>query len=144
MLKLYLAHPVTMRKEIRQLELEIEKQTGIELINPFYDTERDDIEKIDSGQITRESASLNPGNIVGKDLGQITMTDGVVAYLTKETHQIGTICEIWYCSQQAHKPIYVVSTDCLMHPWVRFMVESSGGKGFNKWEEFIGWVEDNI
>src|SRR3972149_5556344 len=106
MLKLYLAHPLEMRKEIRQLELEIEKITGIELINPFYDTERDDIEKIDSGCATRDSASLNPANIVGKDIGQITIADGVVAYLTKETHQIGTICEIWYCSQQAHKPIY--------------------------------------
>ena len=140
-MKLYLAHPLEMRKEIRQLELEIEKITGIELINPFYDTERDDIEKIDSGQATRQSASLNPGNIVGKDLGQITIADGVVAYLTKETHQIGTICEIWYCSQQAHKPIYIVSSDCLMHPWIRFMIESSNGQGFHNWNEFTEWIK---
>jgi len=140
-MKLYLAHPLDLRHEIRQIELEIENLTGIELINPFYDTGRDDIEAIDRGEKTRSSQDLNPATIVGKDLGQIMVSDGVIAYIDKKVHQIGTICECWACAVQYHKPVYVVSADCLTHPWVRFMIASSGGEGFESWDAFIKWNE---
>jgi len=143
-MKLYLAHPLEMRHEIRSIEKSIEETTGVELINPFYDTGRDDIEAIDRGEKTRNSADIDPATIVGKDIGQIMYADGVVALVTKQTHQIGTICEIWFCAMQAHKPVYIVSSDCQMHPWIRFIVEASGGMMFGSWDEFTEFLKGVI
>ncbi len=143
-MKYYLAHPLALRKEIRETELFIEKSTGVELINPFYDTGRDDIELIDKGERDRASLAYDPATIVGKDLGQIMISDGVVAYLTKETHQVGTICEIWFCANQAHKPVYIVSDDCLGHPWIRFIIQTSGGQGFTGWDKLVEWLKGRV
>lgn len=67
-MKLYLAHPLEMRKEIREIEHKIEEETGIELVNPFYDTGRDDIYEIDAGTKTRADATLDYNSLVMKDL----------------------------------------------------------------------------
>ncbi len=47
-MKFYLAHPLKIRHEIRERELEFEKNTGIELINPFYDPKGKDEELDDT------------------------------------------------------------------------------------------------
>jgi hypothetical protein len=49
-MKLYLAHPFLDRYEIRLWEDTFEYRTGIELVNPFYDVNREDIDLIDAGK----------------------------------------------------------------------------------------------
>ena len=39
-MKLYLAHPIIHRHEVREQELLFERLTDVGLLNPFYDTDR--------------------------------------------------------------------------------------------------------
>jgi nucleoside 2-deoxyribosyltransferase len=135
-MKLYLAHPLDLRHEIRAIELAIEKETGIELLNPFYDTGRDDIYRIDAGEIDRHAPDLDHNAIVFKDLGNIEACDGIVAFIKRGTYSIGTICEMWDTAMIKRKPVFVVSEDSLSHPWVRFVIEHSKGRGFKTWTDF--------
>jgi len=141
-MKLYLAHPLDMRKEIREIELEIERTVGIELANPFYDnpeSNRDDIKEMDKGTKTRWDKDLDYNDIVAKDLQHIYTCDGMLAYIEKRP-MIGTMFEIWHCYKVFGKPVYVVSPDSTMHPWVRHVVEKSGGKSFLSWEDFTDYM----
>jgi len=140
-MKLYLAHPLPLRQEIRARELEIEKETGIELVNPFYDTGRDDIYEIDAGLKGRSDPSLDFRKIVEKDIANVQRSDGVVAYITKTMHSIGTMCELWEAVRM-HIPIYIVSPDSIMHPWVRYMVASTEGMGFETWDDLKEYFKE--
>jgi len=141
-MKLYLAHPLVERKWIREIELYIEKETGIELVNPFYDTERSDIKDIDSGIKTRFDPDLDYTGIVDNDLNAIDNCKGVVAFLNHE-RTIGTPCEMWYCMLK-NMPVYVISEDVTMHPWIRYIVDKSEGKSFNDFSDFIKYIKENI
>ncbi len=132
-MKLYLAHPLPLRHEIREKELEIEKETGVELLNPFYDTGRDDIYSIDRGEKTRSDPSLDFIAIVEKDLSNVQKSDGVLAYVAINSHSIGTICEVWE-ALRVGLAVFVVSPDCLMHPWIRYVTAVSGGAAFESWD----------
>ena len=46
MVKFYLAHHRASRDSIRNWELEFEERTGIELINPFFDSDNVDMELV--------------------------------------------------------------------------------------------------
>ena len=131
----YLAHPLELRHEVRKAELVIEKETGINLDNPFYDSDRNDILKIDRGEISREDQSLNFEEIVEGDLKKIEDSYGIIVYIKKGIYSIGTSCECWHTLVQTLKPIFVVSPDSLSHPWVRYFIQESNGKGFETWEE---------
>lgn len=136
-MRLYLAHPLELRKEIREIELRIEEAIGIELVNPFYDSDgRDDIHRIDNGELTRDSLVLDYKRIVEKDLGVIDSCDGIVAYIKKGQYSIGTICEMWDTVNCGRIPVYVVSPDCCRHPWVRYATTTSEGAAFRCWEDF--------
>ena len=135
-MKLYLAHPLVLRKEIREIELDIEAVTGVEILNPFYDTGRDDIYEIDAGRKSREDKGLDYRAIVKKDLGHIAECDGIVSYIEKEVYSLGTLFETWDTMvRYEDKIIYIVSPDCLMPPWIRYLVDSSRSKGFSSWED---------
>jgi nucleoside 2-deoxyribosyltransferase len=133
-MKLYLAHPLPLRAWIRKIELEIEKDTGIELLNPFYDTGRDDIEDIDAGRKGRSDPSLDFINIVEKDLSNVQKSDGVLAYVTTQVHSIGTLCEIWEAVKLG-LPVFVISPDSTMHPWIRYATGINGGMAFESWDD---------
>ncbi len=141
-MKLYLAHPLEERAWIRELELVVEKETGLELVNPFYDTERTDVRDIDAGLISRMSPNLDYNGIVLYDLALIDKCDGVVAFLNHK-RAIGTSCEMWYCCMTVNKPVYVVSEDSIMHPWIRYIIDKSSGKGFETWIEFIEYMKNS-
>jgi hypothetical protein len=135
--KLYLAHPLELRTQIREIELKIEQETGIEIQNPFYDSGRDDIEDIDNGKKGRSDLSLDFKAIVEKDLSSIDECDGIVAYIEKGIYTIGTLFELWNTAMgYEDKVVYVVSPDSLGHPWIRYLLDYAGGKGFSSWEEF--------
>ena len=65
-MKYYLAHPFDSRKAMRQWELETEVQYDIEIINPFYDIGRCDVEPIDDGTKARYEG-LNSTELVNRD-----------------------------------------------------------------------------
>lgn len=132
-MKLYLAHPMVLRKEVREIELIIERETGIELFNPFYDDpDRKDIEDIDGG--TKDQWDVSPSAIVYGDLTNLLRCDGVVALIPSETLVIGTVCEAWY-GMACGKTVFII-TDLPRHPWIKFMAVTSKGLIFAGWEEF--------
>lgn len=141
-MKLYLAHPLDSRKEIREIELKVEAETGIKLMNPFYDCGRTDIVEIDAGKKTRFDENLDFVGIVNNDIYQVYDSDGIVAFIG-DTPSIGTTCELWF-ALSIGRPIYVVSEKFTMHPWVRYMVTVSKGKAFKTWEEFAEYFKGEI
>lgn len=115
-MKLYLAHPIIHRHEVRQQELLFERTTNIDLINPFYDTDREDIGAIDNGRIDRYGVSLD---IVENDLKLIRESDGLL-YVPCGHESIGSAMEIAY-AYQFGKPVYVIeASDLSKHIWLRY------------------------
>jgi nucleoside 2-deoxyribosyltransferase len=115
--KLYLAHPFDSRTEMRQWELEIENRLEIEIVNPFYDITRDDVDPIDMGRAGRYE-KLNPQELVERDLEAIERSNGVIAYINGDL-SYGTIMEIVY-AKLMDIPVYLVCTNGHHdHPWLR-------------------------
>jgi nucleoside 2-deoxyribosyltransferase len=140
MVKFYLAHPILKRYEVREQELQFEKKTGIQLINPFYDTYEKDVYmvKIDKGLMDKWDEKLDYERIVEKDLEAIRQCDGVVAVVYR-TFSIGTFMELWY-ALTLKKPVYIVTKSCCTHPWLRYVAEKSGGviiKNFKQLENVM-------
>lgn len=128
----YLAHPVILRHEVRKDEIWFERQTGINLVNPFYDgIEADIISVLDTGKITLKqySARLNTRGLgsafIEGDLKNIKETDGVVAVFRYGIPTIGTSMEVWE-ALRLRKPIYIV-TDFQSHIWLQYVAKVSGG-----------------
>ncbi len=134
-MKLYLAHPMDLRKEIREIELVLERETGVELFNPFYDNpgREYDLEEIDSGAKDKWDVE-SPSAIVYGDLSNLLRCYGVLAIIPSETQTIGTICEAWY-GMSFGKMVFII-TDMPQHPWIRFIAITSKGLIFSGWEEF--------
>jgi len=120
-MKLYLAHPFEMRHEIREWELEFEKRTGVELVNPFYDVAREDMVKFDDGLAEpRTIKEVNDGMyIVNRDLNVIEHCDGVVAFIKKGKESFGTPMEFFYSSRILHKKTFAITKNHAGHPWIR-------------------------
>lgn len=134
-LGLYLAHPFDSRKYIREWELKVEKKFDVELVNPFYDVTRDDVEKIDLGRAKRYE-KLDPVKLVRKDLAQIEEAMGVVAIIDGSL-SYGTIMEIVYACYY-RKPVYIIVTNGhIKHPWIQY--HASGL--FESFKEFEKWLK---
>ena len=116
-MKLYLAHPFLDRYSIRLWEDNFEHKTGIDLVNPFYDVNREDIDLIDAGKKTR--FDVDPEEIVMRDLDAMFNCDGILAVITAK-QSIGTIMEIAYAYNNLDGPIYIVCPpDLENHPWIQ-------------------------
>ena len=112
----YVAHPFDSRQEIRQWELHCEVAYDVEITNPFYDLNRDDVIGIDEGREGRYE-KLDPDELVARDLEAIAHSRGVIAYVNGDL-SYGTIMEIVY-AYQLHVPVYVVCTNGHHnHPWL--------------------------
>jgi len=117
-MKLYLAHPFSSRKEIREWELKIEEKTGIEMINPFYDLNRKDVLRIDSG-LSEKFEDLNHFEIIQRDVGHIAISDGIVSIINGKP-SYGTVQEMVY-SKILQKPNYCLVTNGYEdHPWLKY------------------------
>jgi len=115
---LYLAHPFESREYVREWELLIEGKYEIALYNPFYDSKRDDIHKIDAGEIDRYR--VEPQRIVSDDLRAINNTMATLAIIDGNK-SYGTIMEIVYAFDKYKKPVYIIVTNGEeMHPWLRY------------------------
>lgn len=140
LMELYLAHELGERHAIREWELGFEKDTGISLLNPFYDSpNRTDIAKIDKMTPeaikdylkTRNEAQCN--QIVWRDLELIRKSDGMVAFVSKS---IGTSMEVIMASLIYLIPVYVISEKYKNHAWIRTLAT----KTFSTVEEFEEWI----
>ncbi len=116
-MRLYLAHPLDDRKWIRQWELNIEAQTHIDFLNPFYDVERPDIVAIDAG--IQKKYQSDPNVVVNRDLLNIQKSDGLAAFITG-TFSVGTIMEIVYAHRDGKTIYLMVSNGHHNHPWLRY------------------------
>ena len=131
-MKLYLAHPFMSRKDVWIWEHEIEAEYGIELVNPFYDTDREDIHRIDAGEMPRYTVSAG---VVDDDLELIEDCDGIVAIIDGAT-SYGTIMEIVYAFLH-NKSVYIICTNNHQeHPWLRYHADEI----FTSREEFEKWL----
>lgn len=137
MKKLYMAHPYTKRHELRKLELELEKKLKVKLINPFYDVERIDSDVIsesdERGEVSvedwnrqveeRQKRAAQVANVtkelVEGDLHSIRTSDGMVAFVYKDTATIGTGMEIFFASYVLRLPV-IIFTDFPEHPWLKY------------------------
>ena len=115
-MKGYLAHPVLARKMVEEWEQEFEKETGIELVNPFVDVEREldeDLNASEAGDYT----SVDPVELVALDLQAVYTSDFTVAFVTGQ-RSYGTIMEIVYAFNTG-KPVYIICTNGHeTHPWL--------------------------
>jgi hypothetical protein len=145
-LKLYLAHCFDDRFEIRRIELEIEKDFNVEIYNPFYDTERDDVRQLDKLGMTRKDVykkmilwNINKcKSLVERDLNAIQSGDGLLTIIDEAS--IGTSMEIIACAYFYRKPVFIITTTHSGHPWLRFMAHISGGKMFKNIQQFKRWL----
>jgi nucleoside 2-deoxyribosyltransferase len=113
----YLAHPFDFRKEAREWELGIEKKLGIEILNPFYDTGRQDAKDIDAGRLARYK--IDPKQIVEGDISWIKRSKGIIAFITGDL-SYGTLQEMVY-AHSLDKPVYSVITNGHdKHPWLQY------------------------
>ena len=138
-MKLYLAHPFDSRNIMRSWQRNIEKELGIQLHNPFYDTPRDDIVKIDEGRQLRYE-KLDPFELVPRDIVAIAGCDGIVAHINGEL-SYGTIMEIVYGNQiHGRDNIYIICTNGhASHPWLQFH-----GTVFTCTEDFVACMVRKI
>ncbi len=90
---MYLAHPYDSMDKVRKWELEFEKKSGIELINPFFDVKRNDIENKRKGK--DRFKYLDAKEIVHRDVAQIARAEGIIAIVDGQV-SYGTIMEICY------------------------------------------------
>lgn len=117
----YLCHPRTKRKEVRKWELGFENRTGINLINPFFDTDKADTEMNELG---KEKYDLidDPAIIVEPDLKIIAepYMRGIIALI--DTHDSwGTPMEMRYTKAELKKEVYsVITNGDHNHVWLRY------------------------
>lgn len=138
-LKLYLAHSLRTRKNVRKIELEIEKEFNIELLNPFYDVNRPEIKKMDKGKQTRFEFSLKKcKEIRKKDLDLIISCDGLLCIVIKSHKMIGSFKEMCFAYEN-NKPVYLISFEkyARNHLWNRAESE----KRFKTIKEFTDWLK---
>ena len=128
-MKLYFAHNFNDRFKFRAIELQLEKELGIELYNPFYDdpsrkeemTELDTIAQKSEDRIKSFENSFNRKQesaelIVKRDLTALASCDGLFTIV--DAPSFGTTIEM--CNAvMMRKPIYFVSEKYTYHPWIK-------------------------
>ena len=114
----YIAHPVLARNAVRKWELQVEEATGLELVNPFIDVEREPDEDLSVSEHGNYD-SVDPVEIVSLDLAAVYHCDFVVAWVTGQ-RSYGTIMEICYAYQKGI-PVYIICTNGHEnHPWLKY------------------------
>jgi len=128
-MRLYLAHPFSSRHKMREWELEVEKELGIEIINPFFDVERDDKDVIEDKKATLTTQSTRKDRyglsdedcavLVERDIDLIQESNGMIA-IVDGSLSYGTIQEMVYARDCGILVYAVVSNGHIGHPWLRY------------------------
>ena len=148
---LYLAHNFETRFGMRKWELKIEAIYKINLFNPFYDADRNDMVQLDKQGESRRSTHKGLRSfsddeckaLVERDLSAIQHSDGLLTVI--KSASFGTAMEIIMCAYVYRKPVYIITTNKIIaaHPWLRYMVTVSGGEIFRGFSEFKKWLKAN-
>ena len=142
---LYLAHNFNIRKQIRKWELKIEGKYNINLDNPFYDHDRNDIAALDKlednspeqAKYFKERNTLTMvDSIVEGDLELIRKSDGLVTRIKNPS--IGTSMEIFFASRILRIPVYIITVKHANHPWIKKHATMT----FNNMKEFEKFIEN--
>jgi len=128
----YFTNQTVHRHRAREMELKIEKETGLRLENPFYDGEHKEIADLDAGRPIKITAD----EIVGADLRKIREADGILA-LMSSFKNVGSAMEIALAAQCWGKPVFVIATKEALynHPWIVHYAT----RRFRSAKEFIQW-----
>ena len=139
--RLYLAHPLAIRHDTRYSEIEFESLTEINLINPFYDVKKEDIQQMDKGKfIPRTIKSKITGlQIIMEDLNLIDKCQGILAIVENDKESLGTPMEVFYNSYILKRPTYVITESCGGHPWIKGL----STKIFRNWQECIKYFQES-
>lgn len=136
LLKGYLAHPVLSRETIAKFERNFEKRTGIDLVNPFIEVERELNEDLNASE-AGDYSSVDPIDLVNKDLNAITKCDFLVAFVTGQ-RSYGTIMEICYAYSMG-KPVFIICENGHQdHPWLVY----HSNKIFTNTAQFRKYIQD--
>lgn len=121
-MRLYFAHGFENRKNGKELQKVIESTwEDIELINPFYSRDRNEVLEIDQG--IRERYDVDPKHIVDPDLDLIDSADGLFGWID-ENVEYGTSMEIFYTSEVLNRPVILLVTNKKeKHPWLRYCAD---------------------
>jgi hypothetical protein len=141
----YFTNPTADRHKAREIQLQIEKQTGLSLINPFYGADgspTEEIRQLDNGEPT----TVRSPEIVAVDMKMIRDSDGIVGWISDRTSW-GSIQEAFYCHQVLAKPVYLIfdpdtrsRINNPQHPWA---IESST-RIFGNVEGFIAYAKEKL
>jgi len=133
----YFTHQTCDRHAGREKELRIERETGLELENPFYDGEAKEVANLDAGV----PITITADEIVGMDLRKIRDSEGIVALLTSP-NDIGSIMEIAICAYAWGKPVYVIAEydSAYNHPWIKYFA----ARRFKTVDEFITYSQKEL
>ena len=149
----YFAHNFEDRIEFRQLELQLEKELGIQLFNPFYDdpdrveemAELDAMQANSRERMAQLAHTENKFNrsqdqaidIVRRDLKNLAREGALFTYVKKPS--FGTSIEM--CNAVMMKaPIYFVSEVYWMHPWIKVYADFR----FKSIEEFKNSIKNEV
>jgi len=136
LLRGYLAHPLLNRVTVRKWELNFEKRTGIDLINPFYDIARDDGETDYEAGAKGNYEHCDHKEIVDRDLAAILGSEFIVAFVTGQ-RSYGTIMEICY-AYSMDKPVFIICENGYEnHPWLVY----HSNKIFKSTAEFRKYIQ---
>lgn len=139
-LRLYYTNATADRHKAREIQLKIEAETGLELVNPFYNCNGDpteEIKQLDSGV----QPTVSWSEIVATDKKMIRECDGIVAFISSKS-SFGSAMEIFYCHDTLGKPVYSICLDSntRQHPW---LLEFSN-KMFGTIEGFVQFAKEKL
>lgn len=149
-MRIYLAHPIADRHWVRQLEVALESETGIELFNPFYDsTEAPLMVQYDSGERNPYDPVESADTIVHRDMDNIKQSDGIIGMVTESWSQ-GVPMELMWVFLERRDfvfPIGIVAVDARArrHPWLEYVSrrqESDWGIWYTL-EHLVRWAMRN-
>ncbi len=142
--RLYFANNFDDRHELRRFEQKIEQVYNIDLFNPFYDVDRDDVKQLDEQGVTRKDLKKQMTvyacqDLVERDLREIRHSDGILTVI--KSASMGTSMEIIMAGYIYRIPVYAITKTLHSHPWLCYIVSISGGKIFKTKNEFKTWLK---
>lgn len=143
--KLYLAHPTLDRAYVKDLEKSLTKQLKIDLLNPFYYKDREDIKNIDIGKAREfEADAESAKRLVELDLENVLQCDGLLGIITKKA-KAGTFMEIFYNSSVLKRPTFLVieDDDLIKHPWLQYFSDERFSS-IDEFKEAFPRIHDKI
>ena len=121
-MKIYLAHAFDARHKVKEWQesLDLPNHT---FINPFYDIERDDIDKIDHLGISRRNIEdgtwiADPEKIVKRDIRALYLCCTIMVLLDSNK-TIGTHMEMTY-AYLGGLNVHAICEASEFHPWVQY------------------------